>query len=66
MGRDSAQDPSFELAVAAFVASAFDPLKPSHGLELVAWTRLPYLSSTVSKTHYVIDSAMFVLKRHRP
>ena len=52
--------PTFELAAAAFAAAAVEPA----GLEVVAWTRLPYLSSgDVLKTHYSLDAALFVLKR---
>jgi hypothetical protein len=33
------------------------------GIDLVAWTRLPYLSSTGRETHYALHSALFVLRR---
>ena len=53
-------EPTFEFAAAAFAAAAVEPA----GLEVVAWTRLPYLSSgDVLKTHYSLDVALFVLKR---
>ena len=43
---------TFERRIAAFVASAFAGLP----LELVSWTRVPYLSSgDLARTHYVLD-----------
>lgn len=53
---------SFEFSASAFVAAAFDGLN----LDLMAWTRLPYLDSGgIYASHYHIDSALFVL-RHSP
>jgi SAM-dependent methyltransferase len=49
----------FEVAAAGFVAAAMDGLN----LELVAWTRLPYISSgNAVRSHVVLDSALFVLR----
>ena len=49
----------FELAAAGFLAAALGGL----GLEVVSWTRLPYLSSGDAKyTHYAFNSAVFVLR----
>lgn len=51
---------SFEIAAAAFVAEAF----ASRLMKVLAWTRLPYLSSGDTKrTHYKLDMAVFVLQR---
>lgn len=51
---------SFEQAASALVETGLFPL----GLELVAWTRVPYLSRGDGKVPvYVLDDAVFVLKR---
>lgn len=61
--RQRLQSKGFELAVAGFVApAAVEGLKPLN-LEVVAWTRLPYLSSgTTTISHMFLDSALFVLR----
>ena len=63
---DASPQPSFEVSAAAFAAGALGPLtEPEQGwqLEMVAWTRLPYISSAVKVSHYALDSALFVLRR---
>lgn len=51
---------SFELGAAKFL-EAIERLQPR--LELVKWTRLPYVSSgNHKKTHYTIDMALLVLR----
>jgi hypothetical protein len=35
------------------------------GIEVEAWSRLPYLACGYSKTHYELDSALFVLRLRR-
>ena len=51
---------TFEAGVAAFVAALFEP----EGLEVAAWTRVPYLSSgDTVKTHYSLDNAIFLLRK---
>ena len=53
-------NPSFAQGAAAFLATARANRKE---LEMLAWTRLPYLSSgDQKKTHYSINSALFVLR----
>lgn len=57
-----AQGKSFEGVAAGFVAGAVEGLD----LEVVAWTRLPYISSGDEwASHVVLDSALFVLRRRR-
>ena len=52
---------SFEVVAAGFVAAAVDGLN----LEVVSWTRLPYLGSGSGVSHVVLDAALFVLRvRH--
>eukprot|EP00931_Biecheleriopsis_adriatica_P019781 TRINITY_DN13389_c0_g1_i2.p1 TRINITY_DN13389_c0_g1~~TRINITY_DN13389_c0_g1_i2.p1 ORF type:complete len:407 (+),score=56.87 TRINITY_DN13389_c0_g1_i2:34-1254(+) len=61
-GRCKKQNPPFELAASAFAAAAFD----RHGLEVIAWTRLPYLcSGDKNKAWYSLTNALFLL-RHIP
>eukprot|EP00931_Biecheleriopsis_adriatica_P063786 TRINITY_DN38696_c0_g1_i1.p1 TRINITY_DN38696_c0_g1~~TRINITY_DN38696_c0_g1_i1.p1 ORF type:complete len:487 (-),score=73.62 TRINITY_DN38696_c0_g1_i1:6-1394(-) len=51
---------SFELAAAAFVAAAVH----AHSLEVLSWTRLPYLASGDRKHQWFsLDSALFLLRR---
>ncbi len=53
---------TFELSSAAFVAAALEGLE----LEVVSWTRLPYLiSGNGIHSHFVLDAALFVLRRPR-
>ena len=52
---------SFEVVAAGFVAAAVD----GFNLEVVSWTRLPYLGSGGGVSHVVLDAALFVL-RARP
>ena len=53
---------TFEFSVARFF-EAISRLQPQ--LEIVRWTRLPYVSSGDSKkTHYTLDMAVAVLKLH--
>jgi hypothetical protein len=51
---------SIERHVAAFAMTAFGGLP----LELLAWTRLPYLcSGDTDATHYYLDNVLYVLRR---
>ena len=54
----------FERAGAAFVRAVLREAGASTGAsELLAWTRLPYLSSAdVSYTHHVLEHALFVVR----
>ena len=46
--------------VSAFVATAFGGLP----LQVLSWTRLPYLcSGDLTQTHYYLDNALFVLRK---
>ena len=57
-----ARGKSFEGVAAGFVAAAVEGLD----LEVVAWTRLPYISSGDEwASHDVLDAALFVLRRRR-
>lgn len=52
--------PAFEEAAAAFASTAFAGLP----LRLASWTRVPYLcSGNHARTHFVLDNAIFVLRR---
>ena len=53
---------SFETSASAFAAEVLQPLRDI-GFVLLAWTRVPYLSSAVTQTHHALDSALFVLRR---
>ena len=53
--------PSFEVAATGFLAAVVR-LEPT--LRVVSWTRLPYLScGDTVRSHYVLHSAVFVLRR---
>jgi len=64
-GATCKEKPGFEESVVAFAAAldANHSHELGRALELVAWTRLPYLSSTGRETHYSLHSALFVLRR---
>jgi hypothetical protein len=65
----------FEMNAAAFLAAVMEASTPGSAsgerekgqrlpVEVVAWTRLPYLSSgTTKRTHFSLDSALFVLRK---
>lgn len=57
-------EPSFTTSVTAIAMSAFEPLR-TIGVEIEAWTRLPYLSCATAKTHHALDSALFVLRKQQ-
>lgn len=51
---------SFELSASAFAAAAFD----TRHLEVIVWTRIPYLSSgDIKMTHDYLDAALFLVRR---
>jgi SAM-dependent methyltransferase len=57
---DASQQQSFEANAAAFASSITHALN----LSVVAWTRVPYLSSGgPSQSHFVLDDALFLLER---
>ena len=69
--RASGHTRGFGRAAAAFVDAALEALRQGGGgaeggrrdASLLAWTRLPYLSSSdVGRTHYSLDDAVFVLR----
>ena len=51
---------SMEASAAAFAGTVL----ANEGLEVAAWTRVPYLASGgVQQSHYTLDNAVFVLRR---
>ena len=63
-GATCKEKPRFEKAVVAFAAALDANHSHARALELVAWTRLPYLSEAIGhETHHSLHSALFVLRR---
>ena len=59
LSQGCASQSPFELHVAAFVRAAFAPLP----LQLLAWTRVPYLCTGGAwRTYYHLEDALFVLR----